>query len=347
MDDGERIGVTLWDSEGLDKSLVDLQLREMSSFLESKFEDTFNEETKVVRSPGVRDTHIHCVILVLDPLRLGLNIGSAKKAQGKSNGGFINGKSYMQPSTSSHLGVLEENLDFQVLRALQGKTTVIPVISKADTVTTAHMTQLKRAVWESLKKANLDPLEALSLEDSDDDDDDTSSSDDSILIKPKHNSKRFDERDEDAEYLRPSPSRPTHHTHHQSSSPSSSSSSSPPQPSHPSHHSRHSSSTFPLAPSTEQSTTIPFLPLSILSPDPATPEIIGRQFAWGTADPYNRNHCDFLKLKEAVFGAWRSDLREASRELWYEGWRSERLKGRVVGQKGGNKYEGEEVGIAR
>ncbi|KAL9119025.1 MAG: hypothetical protein Q9187_004419, partial [Circinaria calcarea] len=216
MDDGERIGVTLWDSEGLDKSIVDLQLREMSSFLESKFEDTFNEETKVIRSPGVRDTHIHCVILVLDPLRLDLNIGAAKKAPGKLNGGFINGKSYMQPSTPSRLGVLEENLDFQVLRALQGKTTVIPVISKADTVTTAHMTQLKRAVWESLQKANLDPLEALSLEDDDDDDDDdTSSSDDSILIRPKHNSKRFDERDEDAEYLRPSPSIPTRHTHRQ------------------------------------------------------------------------------------------------------------------------------------
>ena len=38
--DGERIGLTLWDSEGLEKNVVDLQLREMSSFLESKFEET-------------------------------------------------------------------------------------------------------------------------------------------------------------------------------------------------------------------------------------------------------------------------------------------------------------------
>src|SRR4051812_18955751 len=35
--DQERIGVTLWDSQGLEKKFVDLQLREMSSFLESKF----------------------------------------------------------------------------------------------------------------------------------------------------------------------------------------------------------------------------------------------------------------------------------------------------------------------
>src|SRR6266487_3196980 len=61
--DGERVGLTLWDSEGLEKNIVDLQLREMSSFLESKFEETFTEEMKVVRAPGVRDTHIHCTFL--------------------------------------------------------------------------------------------------------------------------------------------------------------------------------------------------------------------------------------------------------------------------------------------
>lgn len=347
MDDSERIGLTLWDSEGLDKGLVDLQLREMSSFLESKFEDTFNEETRVVRSPGVRDTHIHCVILVLDPLRLDLNINAAKKAQEKMNGSFTNGKSYIQPPTPSHLGVLDENLDFQVLRALQGKTTVVPVISKADTVTTAHMTHLKRAVWDSLKRANLDPLEALGLDD-EDEDANTSSSDDNTPVKTKHNSKRFDERDEDAEYLRPSPSRPSTHTRRHSSqtshldSSSSSPSSSQPNhpPSRPSHHSRHSSSTFPSILPSSSSTQTPYLPLSILSPDPSTPEIVGRQFAWGMADPYNTAHCDFLKLKEKIFGEWRGELREASRELWYEGWRSERLRGR--GMRGR-----EEVGVAR
>ncbi|CRK39075.1 hypothetical protein BN1708_016710, partial [Verticillium longisporum] len=72
----------------------------------------------------------------------------------------------------------------------------------------------------------------------------------------------------------------------------------------------------------------PFLPLSIISPDLYEPEIAGRQFPWGFADPYDEQHCDFNKLKEAVFTEWRAELREASREQWYEGWRTSRLKSR-------------------
>ena len=45
------------------------------------------------------------------------------------------------------VGGLDEDLDVDVIRTLQGKTTIIPVISKADTVTTAHMAYLKRKVF--------------------------------------------------------------------------------------------------------------------------------------------------------------------------------------------------------
>ena len=72
---------------------------------------------------------------------------------------------------------------------------------------------------------------------------------------------------------------------------------------------------------------VPFLPLSIISPDIYEPEVVGRKFPWGFADPYDEEHCDFVRLKEAVFSEWRPDLREASREQWYEGWRTSRLKG--------------------
>ena len=80
--EGERVGLTLWDSVGLEKNIVDLQLREMTTFIESKFEETFAEEQKVMRSPGFRDTHIHCVFLVLDPLRLDANIAGASPGDG-------------------------------------------------------------------------------------------------------------------------------------------------------------------------------------------------------------------------------------------------------------------------
>lgn len=340
MDDGERIGLTLWDSEGLDKSIVDLQLREMSSFLESKFEDTFHEEMKVVRSPGVRDTHIHCVFLILDPSRLDGNIITAQKARDASNGTlFAKGNSYLQDADFRTPSPLDDDLDLQVLKTLQGKTTVVPVISKADTVTTAHMAHLKRAVWDSLKRANLDPLEALGLDDGEEDAD----SENSVEYEPaprtpthaKHNSRHFDERDEDNSLLHPTDTyagkwnangnrSPTSHLDDPSSSSAESSPALAPATPQKSPQSQPSPQKIQASPSTASP---PYLPLSTISPDPHEPNVIGRKFPWGFADPYNTEHCDFVRLREAVFREWRGELREAARELWYEGWRTSRLDG--------------------
>ncbi|TPX14448.1 uncharacterized protein E0L32_005412 [Thyridium curvatum] len=307
--DGERIGLTLWDSEGLEKNVVDLQLREMSAFLESKFEETFTEEMKVVRSPGVQDTHIHAVFLILDPARLDRNIAAAKAAT--ANGHGHNGK-YAPPVRV--VGGLDEDLDLQVLRTLQGKTTVIPVISKADTITTKHMNVLKRTVWESLKKANLDPLEALGL----DDDGDSSTT----------NSNRIDEADEDnldaeagSEEEVEEGENPEHDLPIQGRESANSS---------PSKHSKRLSTNSVRRNKTEElkEDETPFIPMSIISPDIYEPGVVGRQFPWGFADPNDEEHCDFVRLKDAVFTEWRGELREASREQWYEGWRTSRLKQR-------------------
>ncbi|KUI61990.1 Septin-4 [Cytospora mali] len=282
--DGERVGLTLWDSEGLEKNVVDLQLREMSAFIESKFEDTFTEEMKVVRSPGVQDTHIHAVFLVLDPARLDRNISAAKVLA-------ANGSSKYHP-VGRLVGSLDEDLDLQVLRILQGKTTVIPVISKADTITAKHMTVLKKTVWDSLKKANMDPLEVLGLED------------DELESTPR--SSRIPEESEDSE-----------------------------EDSDVGGDERDAGEDLPIQGnetprprSSKNQDENPFIPMSIISPDLYEPEVIGRQFPWGFADPYNEEHCDFSRLKESVFGEWRGELREASREQWYEGWRTSRLKQR-------------------
>ncbi|KAF2192571.1 hypothetical protein K469DRAFT_553702 [Zopfia rhizophila CBS 207.26] len=314
--DNERIGVTLWDSQGLEKHIVDFQLPVITAFLESKFEDTFAEEQKVVRAPGVRDTHIHCTFLILDPARLDANIAeSRKKPTKKSIGGQI-------------FGALEEGLDLNVLSELQRKTTVIPVISKADTITTAHMRHLKKIVWDTLKRAKLDPLEALHLSDSDAEDDD-----------------RFDERDEDA-YIQSSSdtegksdmlnklvNRSSSDAGRSEASSSSSAPQSPPtSPPSASKRPNHNRKASAMSASIEkEDSELPYLPLSIISPDPYEPEVVGRKFPWGFADPYNAEHCDFVRLRESVFSEWRSELREASREQWYEGWRTNRL------EKGGPK----------
>lgn len=311
--DGERVGLTLWDSEGLEKNVVDLQLREMTAFLESKFEETFAEEMKVVRSPGVQDTHIHATFLVLDPSRLDRNVASARNV---AVNGHQNGHS---GPGARVLGSLDEDIDLQVLRALQGKTTVIPVISKADTITTKHMSVLKRSVWDSLKKSGLDPLEALGL----DNDDDDSISSNRITEEDEE-----DDEDEEASlgYNRDDAETPEGDElpiQGQRESPTASPNSK-----------RLSTNSIRRHKAQEEvrekEDEIPFLPLSIISPDLYEPGVIGRQFPWGFADPYNEEHCDFERLKEAVFGEWRAELREASREKWYEGWRTSRLKQRNV-----------------
>ncbi|KAF4309408.1 Cell division protein GTP binding protein [Botryosphaeria dothidea] len=312
--ESERVGVTLWDSQGLEKNVVDLQLREMSSFIESKFEETFSEEQKVVRSAGVRDTHIHCVFLLLDPSRLDANVGAAR--------GMTPGKFAVQ---SNLVGALDEDLDLQVLRTLQGKTAVVPVISKADTITAAHMAHLKKSVWDSLKQAKLDPLEALSFSDSDDesalDERDEDEYEDSDEEKEDEVEKsgdvidNFDKSDSNA-----------------SDDESSTSASSPPPKSPSSNSKKHSRRVSTMsAQIEEEEDDEPPLPLSILSPDMYEPNVIGRRFPWGFADPMNPEHCDFLRLKESVFSEWRGELREASRERWYEGWRTSRLKRRTGG----------------
>lgn len=288
--DGERIGLTLWDSQALERNIVDLQLREMTSFLESKFEETFAEEMKVVRAPGVQDTHVHCVFLVLDPIRLDANIGAAKK---KLTAAAQNGANGIVAKERTP-GALDQDLDLQVLRALQGKTTVIPVISKADTITTAHMSFLKQSVWNSLQNTRIDLLEALGVDDLDTFLDSTASSE-------------VGNADDESDYGDDAGSIVV--------------SSSPEEP-----NGSNGATDVPPSSSAHAAKRQPhFLPLSIISPDMYDPGVVGRKFPWGFADPYNTEHCDFVRLKDSVFSEWRADLKEASREVWYEQWRTSRL----------------------
>jgi septin family protein len=308
--DHERIGVTLWDSQGLEKKFVDLQLREMSSFLESKFEETFTEEQKVVRAPGVRDTHIHCVFLILDPSRLNANLVSSRKAKQTST----------LDEPARLIGALDEDLDIQVLKTLQGKTTVIPVVSKADTITTAHMALLKKSVWNSLKQAKLDPLEALNVNEDSEEEGSFDERDEDAYLGSDHDGEG--DTSEGIDHLLDGSSDDEGGHHHLSDS---TPPTSPPRNNKDAVKAHRRSMSDALDATPED---VPFLPMSIISPDSYEPGIVGRRFPWGFADPYNQDHCDFVRLKDAVFSEWRGELREASREVWYEGWRTSRLRRR-------------------
>ena len=64
-------------------------------------------------------------------------------------------------------------------------------------------------------------------------------------------------------------------------------------------------------------------------------KVRGRRYPWGVIEVDNEEHCDFVRLKDAVFSEWRAELRETSREQWYEGWRTSRLKQRDGGAPSG------------
>ena len=312
--------MTLWDSEGLESNVVDIQIQDMTSFIEGKFEDTFNEESKVARAPGFLDTHIHCVFLLLDPVRLDTNISAVRK-KNEVNGAKAKANSFARGRPEPTPGGLDESLDLNVLRGLKGKTTVVPIVGKADTITSAHMAHLKRAVWESLKTNGLETLEALKSEDAEDESDTASEGD-------ARNG--LDERDEDAAN---NAGKMRHGSHEADKfsvtsvldSPSDSNSSFSASEFDLGKPGKPSKTTPPRKTPSPDLIVTPDLPMSIISPDPYEPSVKGRKFPWGFADPTNAEHCDFMMLKEKVFSDWRSELREASRELWYEGWRTSRL----------------------
>jgi septin family protein len=295
--DGERVGLTLWDSTGLERNIVDLQMRAVTGFLESKFEETLAEEMKVVRSPGARDTHIHCTFLLLDPVHLDENIAAAER--------IANGTA--KATDVPVVGVLDQNLDLQVLRTILGKTTIVPVISKADTITSAHMGYLRKAVWNSLKQANIDPLEILTLED-----------------QEEYTSSESADEEESVQGETPeTPAEPTEEAGESKDEQTEKNGhDQPPQPI-PESPSQRSQNSLGASPAN------PHVPFSILSPDPHSlasgEEPVGRRFPWGFADPYDPEHCDFVRLKDSVFSEWRAELREASRVIWYERWRTNRL----------------------
>lgn len=292
----------------------------MTSFLESKFEETFSEEMKVHRAPGVQDTHIHCAFLLLDPIRLDSNIKAAAKSHGSvHHGGISNGNSATRPWLNLS-GGLADNFELEVLRTLRGKTTVVPLIAKADTITSAHMAYLKRAVWRSLKGSKLDHLEEIGLEDGD----------------PERSVGKFGlhDRDENRAYLAAARSGPPNASPRLDSPTGSDSSRSasefnPTNPSRPIGIALSPALSGMASPPAE-----PPLPFSIISPDMYEPEILGRKFSWGFADPFNPEHCDFSRLQETIFTDWREEIKEASRNLWYERWRTSRLNGTVQGNHG-------------
>jgi septin family protein len=86
------------------------------------------QETKVQRSQKHLDTHIHCALYMIDPT---------------------------SPHYHYSLPYGLDQFDTHILSRLSRITTVIPIISKADTCTTARLNTLKSLIAQNIRQQNL------------------------------------------------------------------------------------------------------------------------------------------------------------------------------------------------
>lgn len=50
-----------------------------------------------------------------------------------------------------------------------------------------------------------------------------------------------------------------------------------------------------------------------------------RKFPWGTANIENPAHCDFVLMKDMIFGLYLQDLKDITHDVFYEQWRTDKL----------------------
>ena len=53
--------------------------------------------------------------------------------------------------------------------------------------------------------------------------------------------------------------------------------------------------------------------------------VIARQYPWGVVEVDNPDHCDFIRLKDAILGSHLNDLKEITHDFLYENYRTEKL----------------------
>ncbi|CAG8631407.1 290_t:CDS:2 [Acaulospora morrowiae] len=122
-EEGEKISLTLVDSPGFvrDNELrLDVQVTEALRYIESQFDHTLAEETKVKRNPKAQDSQIHACLYFIDNTNNGLT-----------------------------------DKDIRILKRLTARVNVIPVVAKADLLTTTQLANLKQAIKNDLKEHSI------------------------------------------------------------------------------------------------------------------------------------------------------------------------------------------------
>ncbi|KAG9294567.1 hypothetical protein G9A89_008678 [Geosiphon pyriformis] len=126
-EENEKISLTLVDSPGFVKDnelRLDVQVTEVLRYIEAQFDITLAEETKVKRNPKAVDSQIHACLYFIDNANNGLT-----------------------------------DKDIRILKRLTARVNVIPVVAKADLLTTSQLANLKKAINRVLKSNQIPVFE--------------------------------------------------------------------------------------------------------------------------------------------------------------------------------------------
>ncbi|CAG8758164.1 43734_t:CDS:2 [Gigaspora margarita] len=119
-EEGEKISLTLVDCPGFvrDNELrLDVQVTEVLRYIEAQFDQTLAEETKVKRNPKAQDSQIHACLYFIDNTNNGLT-----------------------------------DKDIRILKRITARVNVIPIVAKADLLTTTQLANLKKAINRDIKQ---------------------------------------------------------------------------------------------------------------------------------------------------------------------------------------------------
>lgn len=120
-DDGVRILVEAIDTPGFNDDFQhDLRAKQLLEYIESTFDEVFEEEQRVHRNPKFEEHRIHALLYFIEPTGLGL-----------------------------------KDSDYQLMKILSNRINVIPIIAKADSLTKEELVAFKEKIAQEVAGKNI------------------------------------------------------------------------------------------------------------------------------------------------------------------------------------------------
>lgn len=120
-DDGDRLFIEAIDTAGFSDDIdPSVRLGEIQSHLERAFDEVFEEEQRVHRNPKFEEHRVHALLYFIEPTGLGL-----------------------------------KSFDAEFMRRLAERVNVIPVIAKADGLTSSEKGAFKKRILDDIRSAGI------------------------------------------------------------------------------------------------------------------------------------------------------------------------------------------------